>query len=157
MSALLGRPPIRYNYGRAKIIKGCISLNGRTWRRKVYCDYMDIGRFGENNDRRRRLRVGQIRDFVVISYTHKNMEGLRGRVRPSTLQGEFMFARLRQFHPQPERDDNMWLVSANPSFRRVMKTVPVHELCSYLHPAPERSGRIGYMNLITVAVSFVNS
>jgi len=151
----MGRNGHDYNYGRAKIIYGCVSINGRSWKRKVHCDYIA----SVDADGRRLLQVGQLRDFVVVSYTHKNFEAKRGRVRQSTLQGQIMIACLREYFPQPVREDNMWVARKHPSFRPVMQAIPVHDLCSYLHRAPERTtlGRTGYVNLITVAVSFVNA
>lgn len=110
-----------------------------------------------NADNPKTMQVGQVRDFVVVSYTNKNIERLRGRVPQARLQGEFMFARLRQYHPTPEREANMWMAPRKPSFLLDAKAIPVRDLCSYLHQANERSGREGYVNLITVAVSFVNA
>jgi hypothetical protein len=133
------------------VIHGCISINGRTWKKGVHCDYMGVGA-----DNRRHMRVGQIADFVLVSYKHKDFERKRRRLRQSTLQGEIMFARLRQYHPQPVRDANLWVAPTHLSFRVGMYAIPIHDLCAYLHRAPERSGRVGYVNLVTVAMSFVN-
>jgi len=153
VQARLGRLAQNYNYGRAKVIYQSVNINGRSWKRKVHCDYMAcIGA-----DRRTSLRVGQIRDFVVVSYTHKDIDRLRGRVPQATLRGQFMFARLRQYNPTPMRDANMWLAPRKPSFRLAMNAIPIKDLCSYLHVAKERSGRVDFVNLIRVAVSFVNA
>jgi hypothetical protein len=152
VQARLGRDAKNYNYGRAKIITGRVSINGRNWQRKLHCDYIDCA----VEDAQKTMQVGQVRDFVVVSYTNKNIERLRGRAPQARLQGDFMFARLRQYHPTPEREENMWVAPRKPSYR-VDKAIPVQDLCSYLHRADERSGREGYVNLVTVAVSFVNA
>jgi hypothetical protein len=107
-------------------------------------------------DRPKRLRVGQIQDFVVVSYTNKNIERMRGRSRLATLEGQIMFARMRQYAHQPERESNLWVAPGRPDWRQAMTAIPIHDLCSYLHKAPERAGRPGYVNLITVAKAFVN-
>ena len=152
VQARLGRVSHNYTYGRAKIIKTQVSINGRSWHRKDYCDYLVSARA----DSHKHLRVGQIRDFVVVPYTNKNIEGLRGRVRPATLAGEIMIARMRQYEHKPVRESNMWLAPEHPSFRQAMVAIPINDLCSYLHKAPERSGRPVYVNLIPVAKAFVN-
>ena len=108
------------------------------------------------NQRLRSMQVGLVRDFVVVSYTNNNIENLRGRVPQSTLQGEIIFARLRQFNPRPVREANLWVAPEEPSFCLAMRAIPVHDLCSFLHKTPERSGRRGFVNLVTVAVSYVN-
>ncbi len=102
------------------------------------------------------LRLGRIRDFVVVTYTNRNIEGLRKRVRRATLEGEFMFVRIQQYEHTPVREHNLWVAPANPAYRRAMTVIPIHDLCWYLHEVPERSGRRGYVNLIRVAKVFVN-
>jgi hypothetical protein len=151
---LLGRESQKYNYGRAKIISNNVSINGRTWSRGIVCDYMA---YVGGSARRRSLCVGVIREFVAVSYTHKNFERMRRRLRQSTLQGTIVFARLRQYHPRPTRVDNMWVAPLRPKYRLKEAVIPIQDLCSFLHPAPEKTGRLGYVNLITVAVSFVNA
>jgi hypothetical protein len=101
-----------------------------------------------------RLEVGVIKDFVVIHYTHKDIITQRGRVRPSTLEGEIVFVRARQYHPTPIRDSNLWIAPKKPSYRLRTKAIHVLDLCAYLHIAPERSGRRNHVNLVTVAVAF---
>jgi hypothetical protein len=150
----LGRNAQNYTYGRAKIISGNVCINGRTWKKDVVCDYRA---YVGGSARRSTLYVGMISDFVAVSYTHKHFERMRGRVRQSTLQGKLLFARLRQYHPRPVREDNMWVAPLKPAYRMLAAVIPVQDLCSYLHPAQERRRRFGYVNLITVAVSFVNA
>jgi hypothetical protein len=147
----MGRVSTNYNYDRAKIISGRVSINGRFWARKGICDYMAcIGA-----DRRLRLQVGQIRDFVVIPYIHKDIENKRGRCRPATLQGVLIFARIRQYNPRPQREENMWVAQKKPAYRLATQAVPLNGLCSFLHAAAERTGRRGFVNLIQVAVAYV--
>ena len=148
----MGRVCANYYYGRAKFLRGRVSINGRYWARADICDYMAC--VGAN--RRLRLHVGQIRDFVVIPYTHKDIENKRGRCRHATLQGQLMFVRLRQYHPRPQRDENMWLAPKRPAYRLAAQAVPLQGLGSLLHPVAERTGRTGFVNLIQVATAFVN-
>jgi hypothetical protein len=154
----LHRVSVNYTYGRAKIITTQISINGRTWHTKEYCDYMastQVRRnlFGNDN---KRLRVGRIQDFVVVSYTHKNIESMRGRYRKGTLEGQFMFVRVRQYKQKPSRESSLWVAPKRPKYMRDLVAVPVRDLCSILHKAPERNGRVGYVNLVTVAKAYVN-
>jgi hypothetical protein len=102
------------------------------------------------------LQVGQILDFVVVSYTHKNIGSMRGRSPLAKLEGQIMFARTRQYAPQPERESNLWVVPLVHAWHPDVLAIPVQDLCSYLHRAQERAGRPGYANLITVAKAFVN-
>ena len=153
MQARLGRIAQNYDYDRVKVIKWCVSINGRSWKGKVPCDYMAC----VGADHRKAVRVGEVVDFVVVSYTNKNIESLRGRVPSAKLQGQFMFVRLRQYDPTPVREANFWVAPERPLFRQTQKAIPVRDICSYLHAAKDRGGREDYVNLITVAVSFVNA
>jgi len=148
----MGRVSTNYYYGRAKFLRGRVSINGRFWARRDICDYMAC----VGADRRQRLRVGQIRDFVVVPYTHTDIDNMRGRCRPDTQQGVLMFARLRQYNPRPVRDANMWLAPERPGYKLATQVVPMSGLCSFLHPVAERTGRKDFVNLIQVAVAFVN-
>ena len=92
-----GRSGEDYNYGRAFLMTGKISINGRAWKRMTVFDY--IAPTGQ-------LEVGKIRDFVVVDYVHKNYTDIRGKVRLKTLKGRIVFARARKYRPTPIRESN---------------------------------------------------
>ena len=144
----MGRDSNNYNYERARIIRGRISINGRFWYRRTLIDY-------KMNARTSRLEVRQIRDFVVVKYSHKDYARKQGKVRRETLEGEIIFVRARQYYPTPQRAHNMWMAPMNPTFVRQTKAINVRDLGAFLHAAPDRSGRVGYVNLVKVALAFV--
>jgi len=141
-----GRSGEDYNYGRAFLITGKISINGRAWRRMTVFDY--IAPTGQ-------LEVGKIRDFVVVDYVHKNYTDVRGRVKPKTLKGRIVFVRARKYRPTPIRESNMWLAPAQPKYQRGSQAIAIMDVCAYLHVARERNGRVGFKHLIKVAQAFV--
>ena len=114
-----------------------------------------MGSAAAADGRHERVQVGQILDFVYITYKHKQHAELGNRYRASTRQGSLLFARIHQYYPRPDRDQNMWVLPRKPRFRNKVKAIPVHDLCVYLHRAPEHTGRVGLMNLVTVAKTFV--
>ena len=150
VQARLGRESANYNYGRAKIIHLQISVNGRSWSKGTVFAY--VANRGQHQPAR--LEVGMIEDFVVVPYTHKDIVQKRGRLRPATLEGDIIFVRALQYYPTPTRDHNLWVAPENPSYRLRTRAVHVLDLCTYLHKAPERSGRINHVNLVTVATAF---
>ena len=142
-----------YDYGFAYLLKGRVSINGRAWKRGSFCDYaVPTAAAGGRHEH---VQVGQILDFVNISYKHKQHAELGARYRPSTRQGNLLFARIHQYYPRPDRDQNMWVLPRKPKFRVEVKAIPVGDLCMYLHRAPEHTGRVGVMNMVPVAKSFV--
>jgi hypothetical protein len=146
MQTRAGRDGSKYNYERACIIRQRVSINGRAWRRATIFDYVN------HNGH---LSVGQVRDFVVVEYTHKDYARKRGRVRRSTLEGKFVFVRARQYNPTPQRVLDMWEAPKRPTYRLATQSISVMDLCSFLHSAPQRDGREGRVNLIKVATAFV--
>ena len=150
IQARLGRDSANYNYGRARVIHLQISVNGRSWSKNTVFSFMAT----RGQHQPTRMKVGLIKDFVVIHYTHKDIVTMRGRARPDTLEGEIFFVRARQYNPTPTRDANLWVAPKNPTYRLETKAIHVLDLCAYLHIAPERSGRSAYVNLVTVAVAF---
>jgi hypothetical protein len=150
IQARLGRDSANYSYGRAKIIHLQISVNGRFWSKSTVFDFV----VNNGPNRPTRLEVGLVKDFVVVNYTHKDVDQLRGRVRPATLEGELFFVRARQYYPTPTRESNLWVAPKSPNYRLRTKAIHVLDLCAYLHIAPERSGRRDFVNLVTVAVAF---
>tara|TARA_B110000902_G_C13833822_1_gene408675 strand:- start:57 stop:545 length:489 start_codon:yes stop_codon:yes gene_type:complete len=148
-----GRNFLDYDYGRAVLITGRVSINGRPWKRGTFCDYAVPAAAADG--RHERLQVGQILDFVNISYKHKQHAELGARYRTSTREGNLLFARIRQYYPRPDRYQNMWVLPRKPRYQNEVKAIPVGDLCMYLHRAPEHTGRVGLMNLVPVAKSFV--
>jgi hypothetical protein len=146
MQTRAGRDGTKYNYARACIIRQRVSINGRAWKRATIFDYVSVNG---------RLAVGQVRDFVVVEYTHKDVAGKRGRVRPSTLEGTFVFVRARQYNPTPQHVLDMWEAPKRPTYHLRTRSISVMDLCSFLHRAPQRDGREGRVNLIKVATAFV--
>jgi hypothetical protein len=145
----MGRAAGQYDYGRACIMSGRISINGRFWYRSTVFDYV------HHNRAHHALAVGQVRDFVVVEYTHKDQAAKRGRVRPSTLGGTIVFVRARQYNPTPTRMATMWLAPKNPAYRLGTEAICVQDLCAFLHVAPERNGRTTHVNLVKVATAMV--
>jgi len=145
-----GRESRKYNYERASIIRGRVSINGRYWYRASIFDYM-----ANNPGQRRGLQVAQIRDFVIVKYTLKDIDRMRGKVRQSTLQGEIIFVRARKYYPRPTRVANMWVAPRKPTYHLATQAISVHDLCAFLHVAPERNGDLNKVNLIKVALAFV--
>jgi hypothetical protein len=147
MQALKGHDSALYDYDRAWIIRGRVSINRRFWYRASHFDY--ISKKDGN-----RLEVGKIRDSVIVKYTHKDYVRKLGKVRKATLAGEIIFLRARQYYPTPTRESNMWLAPAKPTFRLGDKAISVYDLAAFLHVAPERNGRAGFVHLIKVALAF---
>jgi hypothetical protein len=146
MQTKAGRDGSKYDYARAAFINNRICINGRMWMRATIFDFVqDDGRLG----------VGQVREFVVVEYTHKDIERKRGRIRASNLQGTIVFVRARQYNPTPQRDAGMWVAPAKPNYHLRTIAVAVKDLCSYLHSAPERDGQPRTVNLVKVATAFV--
>jgi hypothetical protein len=146
----LGRDSTNYNYGRACVIRICISVNGRYWKRKTVFDYVEHSSPNGPTS----IQVGAIRDFVVVTYTHKDILNLQGRCAPATLKGEIIYVRARKYNPTPIRESNLWISARLPAYHRRDKAIHVLDLGSYLHIAPERSGRPNHVNLVTVANAF---
>ena len=141
--------PNKYRYGKACVINGPISINGRFWRAGNVFDFVD------HSSGRDQLAVAKIVDFVLVVYKHKYMDRMRGRVKPTTLEGKFFIVRARQYKPTPSQDDNMWLAPEHPVFHVKDTPITVVDLCAFLHAASERSGRAGYVHLLKVAQAFV--
>jgi hypothetical protein len=150
MQLRYGRDPAIYNYSRAAIVHGRISINGRFWGKWTVFDYMKRNARGPM-----RLCVGLVKDFVVVEYTHKDIERKRGRVRQNTLKGTLVFVRAKQYNPNPVREANMWVARAKPNYHLRTQAVCLKDLCAFLTDAPERNGRVGFVNLVKVATAFV--
>jgi hypothetical protein len=143
----LGRKAGMYDYGRAALLFGPVSINGTNWKRFTVFDYV------KHANRPQGLAVGQIRDFVVVSYKHKDYAAKKGRVKKSNLNGKLMFVRARQYTPTPARESRMWLVPAAPVYKLQTQAVSMVDLCGCLHVAKERNGREHLRNLVQVATA----
>jgi hypothetical protein len=143
----LGRKAGMYDYGRAALLIGPVSINGRNWKRSTVFDYVQLAQ------RPNGLAVGQIRDFVVVAYKHKDYAAKKGRVKKSNLSGNLMFVRARQYTPTPARQSHMWLAPAKPMYKLQTQAVSMVDLCAYLHVAKERNGREHLRNLVRVATA----
>jgi hypothetical protein len=150
MQQRLGRDSANYNYSRACVIRICISVNGRYWKRTTVFDYVEHSGPAEPTS----IQVGAIREFVVVSYTHKDLLNLQGRCAPATLKGDIIYVRARKYTPTPTRENGLWVAPRLPEYHHNDVAVHVLDLCSYLHRAPERSGRHNQVNLVTVASAF---
>jgi hypothetical protein len=142
----MGRDATKYDYGRAWIIHNRVHINGRFWYQDTLCDF--------STPSNSRVEVGRIRDFVVVQYTHKDYARKKGKVRASTLQGMLVFVRARQFNPTPARVSNMWVAPKKPRYRLGKRAISLKDLGAYLHPAPDRNGEPGIVNLIKVGLAF---
>ena len=149
---LFGRDGTAYEYGIARLITGRISINGRGWRRGSICDYKMNGARRRNHATA--LAVGVIQDFVAIKYKHKNHMRMGQRYRTTTVSGTLLFARIRQYFPHPHRDRNMWVVPRSPGFKLQIVAVPVSDLFTLLHRAPEHTGQVNLVNMVPVAKAF---
>jgi hypothetical protein len=147
----MGRVALDYDYARAAIVTGHVSINGRFWSGTTDFDFVQRTRHDRGGGT---LGGGLIQDFVVVHYTHKNVANMRGRFRPSRLQGELMFVRARQYNPTPTRVGNLWVAVDNPAYRLETQVVCMHDLCGFLHTAEEQNGRPGFTNLVTVSTAF---
>jgi hypothetical protein len=144
-----GRDTANYNYDRAYIHHGRMSINGRFWPPNTVFDYVS------RTNARQRLAVGRLRDFVVVDYTHKEILRKRGRVRANTLQGRLVFVRADQYNPIPPRSSGYWVTPRRPQYKLAVQAVSTHDLCGYLHIARERDNRRGFVMLVRVAEASV--
>jgi hypothetical protein len=147
----MGRVAACYDYGRAIILTGRASVNGRFWAGDTVFDFVQRSRHDRGAGS---LGVALIRDFVIVEYTHKEFQSKRGKIKPSRLQGKIMFVRSRQYNPTPTRVGNLWVAVEAPAYRLQTQVVCMADLCAFLHIAKEQTGRPGFVNLVTVSTAF---